>query len=109
MRMPFQSISISEAYSSLMSALGHGHPLYQPELDRFLPTEYTMKGVGIGDVGVIQDGSFDYLFNVYTPQGGINPPQLPCNFEMLKPVNISDDQYFLPGTHVLSMYERVCY
>ena len=97
------NLFISETYARLMSAHGHGYALYQPELDRFLPMAYRIKGVGIGDVGVIQDGSFDFLFNVCS--SGINPPELPYNFEMLQPVNIdiSDGQYFSPGTHVFSL------
>ncbi|KIJ59208.1 hypothetical protein HYDPIDRAFT_101174, partial [Hydnomerulius pinastri MD-312] len=46
-----------------------GYPLWVPEPDSNLPTEYQSKGLRVGDVGVVtEDGSFDVFFNICLPE-----------------------------------------
>ncbi|KIL57827.1 hypothetical protein M378DRAFT_31890, partial [Amanita muscaria Koide BX008] len=48
-----------------------GYPLYEPEPFSELSTEYLRKGVNVGDVGIVRDdGAFDFLFNICSPQNG---------------------------------------
>lgn len=64
-----------------------GFPLWFPEPGRRLPVEYRMKGVSIGDVGLITpDGAFDYLFNICLPSDDpVNINRVPENFLPLEP------------------------
>ena len=107
MTIPFPSTPTTpapETYSRLMSVPGHGYALFQPELDACHSKQYRMRGIGVGDVGVINiDGGFDFLFNVHSSRSDLNPPELPENFKMLQSVDISDDLCFSPGTHLLSL------
>ncbi|KAF7368716.1 hypothetical protein MVEN_00196300 [Mycena venus] len=57
------SDSPSEQYTALLLGQRYGYPLWDPQ-----PTEenleYKRKGVRIGDVGSLEQGSFNYLFNI---------------------------------------------
>lgn len=75
----------SEIYYRHLLIAGRGSPLWIPEPSNSLPIEYQRKGISIGDVGILTDsGSFDFLFNVYLPQGNpgnpINPEEMPEEF-----------------------------
>jgi hypothetical protein len=55
-------------YAKLLLPKGHGHPLWIPEPDENLPSEYRERGLSIGDVGIITPGGgFDVLFNACQP------------------------------------------
>ncbi|KAF8995194.1 hypothetical protein BDQ17DRAFT_1032063 [Cyathus striatus] len=71
-----------EVYIEKMFPLKHGYPLWLPQRDHNLSIEYRRKGVSIGDVGLItSDGSFDFLFNIWTSaESPINPDDLPNDF-----------------------------
>lgn len=57
------SDSASDQYAKLLLGKCYGYPLWDPQ-----PTEenstYKRGGVGIGDVGFLDQGSFNYLFNI---------------------------------------------
>ncbi|KAF8157608.1 hypothetical protein K438DRAFT_1528975, partial [Mycena galopus ATCC 62051] len=62
------SLSESEIFSNQMLRQKRGFPLYAPEPQETLPTEYQECGVQIGDVGTITpEGSFDFFFNIFLP------------------------------------------
>ncbi|KAJ7181593.1 hypothetical protein C8R43DRAFT_969592 [Mycena crocata] len=46
-----------------------GYPLWcpGPNLSEHLPVEYRKDGVSIGDIGLIRDGLFDFVFNFLRP------------------------------------------
>ncbi|KAK0435528.1 hypothetical protein EV421DRAFT_1716647 [Armillaria borealis] len=72
-----------------MLGLGHGFPLWFPDLDSNLPAAYRASGTRVGDLGYItDDGGFAYLFNVCAPaDDAINIGRVPPNF---KPLAIPD-------------------
>ncbi len=76
-------------YIPLMLGLGHGFPLWFPDLDSNLPAAYRASGTRVGDLGYItDDGGFAYLFNVCAPaDDAINIGRVPPNF---KPLAIPD-------------------
>ncbi|KAF8995189.1 hypothetical protein BDQ17DRAFT_1365950 [Cyathus striatus] len=78
-----KSPSSYEVYVETMFPLKHGYPLWLPQPDRNLPIEYRRKGLSVGDVGFITyDGSFDFLFNIWTTTGSpINLDDLSNGFE----------------------------
>ncbi|KAJ7830035.1 hypothetical protein B0H13DRAFT_2434225, partial [Mycena leptocephala] len=61
------SDSASDQYAKLLLGKCHGYPLWDPQ-----PTEeninYKMDGVRIGDVGFLDQGAFNYLFNICVPR-----------------------------------------
>ena len=77
----------NETYERLLRRQGRGFALYVPEPNRRLPIAYQLKGVCIGDVGVITaDGGFSFLFNIcVTHDHPINPDILPEDFSPLQP------------------------
>jgi hypothetical protein len=58
--------SASQLYHGL-TCQKHGIPQFTPEPNENLPIEYQQVGVGIGDVGIWHDGSFEVLFNACSP------------------------------------------
>ncbi|KIJ58143.1 hypothetical protein HYDPIDRAFT_34451 [Hydnomerulius pinastri MD-312] len=63
--------SPQDVYAGLMlrAEPSCGYPLWVPEPDSSLPTEYQSKGLTVGDVGVVtEDGSFDVFFNICLPE-----------------------------------------
>jgi len=88
--------------------IGMGFPLWFPEPGRRLPVEYRMKGVSIGDVGLITpDGAFDYLFNICLPRDDpVNVNRVPENFVPLEswdPSDVHEVEFaYPPGGHVAS-------
>lgn len=61
------SDSASDQYARLLFGKCHGYPLWDPQ-----PTEenvgYKKDGVRIGDVGFLDQGSFNFLFNICVPR-----------------------------------------
>ncbi len=72
-------------YIPLMLGLGHGFPLWFPDMDSNLPTAYRATGTRVGDLGYItDDGGFAYLFNVCTSASDvINVGRVPPDFQPL--------------------------
>ncbi|KAK0196278.1 hypothetical protein F5146DRAFT_976150 [Armillaria mellea] len=72
-------------YIPLMLGLGHGFPLWFPDMDSNLPPSYRVAGTRVGDLGYItDDGGFAYLFNVCAPANdAINEGRVPPNFQPL--------------------------
>ncbi|PBK90432.1 hypothetical protein ARMGADRAFT_934308 [Armillaria gallica] len=72
-------------YIPLMLGLGHGFPLWFPDMDSNLPAAYRVAGTRVGDLGYItDDGGFAYLFNVCaSANDAINEGRVPPNFQPL--------------------------
>ncbi|KAK0209500.1 hypothetical protein IW262DRAFT_1236450, partial [Armillaria fumosa] len=72
-------------YIPLMLGLGHGFPLWFPDMDTNLPAAYRVAGTQIGDLGYItDDGGFAYLFNVFaSANDAINEGRVPPSFQPL--------------------------
>jgi hypothetical protein len=98
----------NEIYERLLRRKGRGFALYVPEPNRRLPIAYQMKGVRIGDVGIVTaDGGFSFLFNICVPHDdSINPRVLPEGFFPLHPpltdVDIVEFSRFKPGSYLAS-------
>ncbi|KAJ7857200.1 hypothetical protein B0H13DRAFT_1641077, partial [Mycena leptocephala] len=61
------SDSASERYARLLLGKDHGYPLWDPQ-PTGTNTAYKEHGVGIGDIGFLGDGAFNYLFNICAPK-----------------------------------------
>ncbi|KAJ7875007.1 hypothetical protein B0H14DRAFT_3130894 [Mycena olivaceomarginata] len=98
------SFSESEIYSKQILRQKRGFPLYAPEPQQTLPTEYRECGVQIGDVGTITpEGSFDFFFNIFLPSDHpINDSDVPENFQPLSGYKSKDleTQSYGPGGDV---------
>ncbi|KAL0568802.1 SCF ubiquitin ligase complex subunit cdc4, partial [Marasmius crinis-equi] len=79
------SDSQSQTYASALLTLGHGYPLWIPEPNNALSTQYKETGVRIGDVGVLaDDGGFDFIFNVCcAADDPVNQFGVPLGFQPL--------------------------
>lgn len=96
-------VSTPEIYSRLLLSHRHGYPLYHPEADLGLPSQYRRRGVSIGDVGIVtRDGTFDFLFNVCSSYAAVNPRELPDDFELLQSDYLSCREYLRPKRHLFS-------
>ncbi|KAJ3513475.1 hypothetical protein NLJ89_g2926 [Agrocybe chaxingu] len=86
---------------------GRGFPLWIPRLDVSFPIPYRTKGVSIGDVGIITEGSFHFLFNILLPSNDpINADGVPHDFQPLQPTihsrGIQRIQVFSGGDYLSS-------
>jgi hypothetical protein len=104
----------NKIYARLLMPRGDGFPLWFPQPNSRLPSEYRRKGVSIGDVGIITaGGAFDFLFNICCPSNDpINANRVPEEFKPLKPpdpTDIYEDPFVhRPGGHVASrLIERL--
>ena len=62
--------SPQDVYAKLLTRAepGRGYPLWVPEPNHRLPTEYREVGLQVGAVGVVTEhGSFDIFFNICLP------------------------------------------
>ncbi|KAJ6512774.1 hypothetical protein C8R45DRAFT_327059, partial [Mycena sanguinolenta] len=95
----------SETYCSQLLCEGRGFPLFVPEPQPNLPTEWRTRGVAIGDVGgITQAGSFDFFFNIYLPATDPINANVPEDFVPLPPydpIEVSSLDYG-PDTYVCS-------
>ena len=88
--------------------MGRGSPLWIPGPSKTLPMEYRLRGVSIGDVGIIyRSGEFSFLFNVFLPADHpINCGAVPVSFSPLSipadPRNIDENDAFSPNECVAS-------
>ena len=58
----------SEVYACQLLPKQYGYPLFNPAPHSNLPPEYRVRGVCIGDVGIIKpNGSFSFVFSICTP------------------------------------------
>ncbi|TFK31042.1 hypothetical protein BDQ12DRAFT_619677, partial [Crucibulum laeve] len=58
-----------------------GYPLWTPSPSASLPLTYQMKGISVGDIGIITTphGGFDYIFNIWLDSANFNgqiPPKI---------------------------------
>ena len=59
-----------------------GSPLWNPSPDANLPEQYRRVGISIGDVGILYDEYFSFLFNIFLPaHHPINLARVPPDFE----------------------------
>lgn len=77
--------------------------MWEPSPSASLPDVIRLKGVSIGDVGIVgDDGYFDRLFNICCPADSAeNYNGVPEGFEQVK-LGADEDQRFHPyhhGTH----------
>lgn len=73
-------MSEDKVYAEQMFSLIRGYALYEPD-----PKSCHFDKVRIGDVGYIQDGAFNRLFNVcYDADDSINEEGIPDDFEALR-------------------------
>ncbi|KAF9473869.1 hypothetical protein BDN70DRAFT_816630 [Pholiota conissans] len=99
----------AESYTRSLMMTGHGFPLWYPGGDLGKPIEYLRRGIGIGDVGVLdRDGLFDFCFNIFLDADDpIHSVLVPREF---KPIEgglhhseiRSQSHYFRPGTVIAS-------
>ncbi|KZP23001.1 hypothetical protein FIBSPDRAFT_786411 [Athelia psychrophila] len=76
----------SRLYARQLFPTRNGYPLYIPEPPSNRPLELIERGTSIGDVGIVKlDGSFQYAFNIFTPQtdAAINYFGVPVGFHNL--------------------------
>ncbi|KAF7312570.1 Pleiotropic drug resistance ABC transporter protein [Mycena indigotica] len=110
--MPSETFSENEVYCSLLCQRQRGFPLYVPEPQENLPSEYLERGVSIGDVGMITpEGIWDFFFNIFLPANGpINRGRVPPNYSPLEPYDESDahNLRYEPGSFLSTSTAR-CY
>ncbi|KAG6332439.1 hypothetical protein ID866_6645 [Astraeus odoratus] len=78
-----------------------GYPLWFPESNSLLPSEYRNHGVQIGDVGVVTEhGSFDVFFNICLPEDHPlhHPYGVPDGFKQIK-LSSRDVESLVPADH----------
>ncbi|KAJ7096077.1 hypothetical protein C8R44DRAFT_684211, partial [Mycena epipterygia] len=98
-------MSDGDLYSRLLLTKRHGYPLSHPQPCDNLPEESRMKGIEIGDVGVLTpDGSFDVFFNICRESDDpVNRFGVPFGFVPV-PLGPNDftswETYHPPGSHV---------
>ena len=58
-----------QVYARQLLPMKYGFPLYYPEPPDNLPLELRMRGVSIGDVGVLKadESKFHFAFNIFAP------------------------------------------
>ncbi|KZP18196.1 hypothetical protein FIBSPDRAFT_745741 [Athelia psychrophila] len=75
-----------EVYARQLWPQKRGHPLIIPEPSTTLPPQFIDRGVGIGDVGIIKNGSFLFVFSALAPvDDPVNYLGVPHNFQPFRP------------------------
>jgi len=98
----------SESYQHHMSRKRAGTALWIPEPNKNLSTLYQVRGVGIGDVGIVTaSGSFSFLFNICLPRDHpVNALPMPEWFQPIQPeidpCDIREIDEFVPGSYLAS-------
>jgi hypothetical protein len=100
---------MSTTYTKLLLSKGHGLPLWIPEPDENLPSEYRENGVRVGDVGIVTPGGgFDVLFNACLPANHpINGNSVPADFVPFLLENgdvVKEPSRHYPGTLISSYH-----
>ncbi|KAF7366782.1 WD40 containing domain protein [Mycena sanguinolenta] len=102
MQLVFQNLRLSEGdqqtgstksqnYCSQLLAQGRGFPLYDPDPQPSLPSEYRTRGVAVGDIGrITPEGGFDFFFNIYLPADHPVNARVPEDFVPLAPYDPVD-------------------
>jgi hypothetical protein len=104
----FETPKDNEIYERLLRRKGRGLALYIPEPNIRLPIAYRVRGIRIGDVGIVtSDGGFSFLFNICVPHNDpIHPDVLPEGFSPLQPpltdVDVVEFPRFKPGSYLAS-------
>lgn len=82
------SVAPSEVYARQLFPQNNGYPLYLPEPNENLHSDFTDRGVSIGDVGVIMsNGSFNFAFSLYAPPDGtVNCFGVPAGFQQMEKI-----------------------
>ncbi|CAA7271134.1 unnamed protein product [Cyclocybe aegerita] len=94
-------------YSRALLGLGIGYPIWEPPADLDVPETQRMRGVSIGDVGIVSsNGNFAYGFNIFhSSEDPINLGCTPPNFvplELPEPSQLKRDEAYFPPITVLS-------
>ncbi|KAJ7067191.1 hypothetical protein C8F01DRAFT_1120586 [Mycena amicta] len=104
--------SDNELYCSQLWRRQRGFPLYVPQPQRNLPSDYLLHGVSIGDVGMVTaEGIWDFFFNIFLPSDDpINNGRVPEGFSPLEQYDESDvhDLEFEAGSFVASPSAECC-
>lgn len=96
-----------ESYSRSFLFTGNGFPIFKVARDLNRPTEYLERGVGIGDVGIMDPrGDFIFAFNIFAdPDDPIHSQDIPAEFQQYphpEPTDITVTKDFLPSGSVIS-------
>ncbi|KAJ3510786.1 hypothetical protein NLJ89_g4481 [Agrocybe chaxingu] len=99
--------AVAGTYSRALLGLGHGYPIWESVADLNVPEPRRMRGVSIGDVGILDaDGSFLYEFNIYrSSEDPINSGRTPPNFvplDLPEPSQLARDESRFPPKTILA-------
>ncbi|KAJ7167828.1 hypothetical protein C8R46DRAFT_1094262 [Mycena filopes] len=98
-------------YVKMLLTQHRGFPLAKPLLSLNQPEEQLQRGICVGDVGyLMDDGTFDFLFNVYLPadhpiNGGEDV--LPRGFTPLESPQELVRYRYPPNSHVAVGFEKI--
>jgi len=88
----------AEGYSRSLLFSGNGFPVWYPGGDLGKSIEYLQKGLGIGDVGILdREGIFDFCFNIFLPpEDPIHSHSVPREFQPILPPPSSSEISYIP-------------
>ncbi|KAJ3510782.1 hypothetical protein NLJ89_g4478 [Agrocybe chaxingu] len=95
-------------YSRAFLGMGIGYPIWEPSAHLDVPESRRMRGVSIGDVGIVDNnGNFAFGFNIYhSSEDSINLGCTPPDFVPLDfpepPQQVRDEGHFPPKTVLAS-------
>ncbi|CAA7271121.1 unnamed protein product [Cyclocybe aegerita] len=98
---------VAGSYSRTLLGLGFGYPIWEPLANLDVPEPHQMRGVSIGDVGIVSaTGNFAYGFNIFhSSEDPINLGCTPPNFvplEFPEPSQLTRDDAHFPPMTILS-------
>jgi hypothetical protein len=100
----------SDVYARQLFPKKNGIPLFTPEPNGNLPSDYHDQGASVGDVGTVtSDGSFSFVFNICTPSDHpVNCNGVPEGFKQVSlfPGDIFHVNMFPSGSDISSASVR---